>query len=111
MKAAIIAGCVVLSVLSAPGAHANKLPKEMLGNWCPSADDSAEVITLYERGTCRGISGNGMTVKQSAIEYWEEGCAFTSVTPRISTSIVLNSRGGRSEVHYKTFEVKAKCTG
>ena len=109
-KKLLLTGIAAL-FLATGAAHADTLPKEMLGKWCPSADDSAEVITLYERGTCKGVSGSGMTVKQNAIEYWEEKCAFTSVTPRISTSIVLNSRGGRSEVHYKTFEVKAKCTG
>src|SRR5262249_55946425 len=32
----LLAGIAALSVLSAAAAHADSLPKEMIGGWCPS---------------------------------------------------------------------------
>jgi hypothetical protein len=113
-KAALIAGCVVLSVqCAAPGAHADTLPKEMLGKWCGQSGGDEQNNTFYERGKCgEGKDlAYGMTLHPNAIEYWEEGCTFASITPRVSTYIWIDDKGKWRKDHGKTYEIKAKCAG
>ena len=83
MKAAIIAGCVVFSVLKAPGVYAKwkpkplstTLPAEMQGNWC--RDDDRNKWATFHRTGCPNkrlwvIWSNGWT-------HNVDTCTFTEI--------------------------------
>jgi hypothetical protein len=109
---AILTGIVALFLATGP-AHADTLPKEMLGKWCAaSKPDSDQNSTYYER-KCEPGHGlaDGMTLRPNSIEYWEEGCNFTSITPRKSTSWWWGDDHKQKFEHYTTYEIKSKCMG
>jgi hypothetical protein len=72
MKPLILAGCALLA-LSAP-AHANSLPKTMLGNWCAVSESE----DLYIRKACPNSDGK-LTVRQNEYVFWESGCEIKRV--------------------------------
>jgi|SRR6516164_9344625 hypothetical protein len=58
MKAAIIAGCVVLSVLNAPGAHAINLSMWV----CPGGRTVTSEVVKDERWRTTGEAGESITI-------------------------------------------------
>ena len=81
MKAAIIAGCVALSLLSAGTAHADPLPNIYLGRWCldnKNSDDRGSVYTEKEWEACQARDGH-MEINRSGFERYEDSCKFVSV--------------------------------
>jgi len=92
-------------------AAADPLPREMLGKWCAATgtpDNSR--FERPKKGKCPTEDSN-LTLLRDSIEYWEEGCTFTSITPRVQTTYFYNNRGKQETQYYKVFEVKAKCGG
>jgi hypothetical protein len=108
----------IAALLLATGtAHADALPKEMLGKWCSIRsdykDDGDQNITSYQRRKCnedKDLDGR-MTLRPNAIEYWEEGCTFTSITPRQTTSWWYDEHGKIKQEYRKTYEIKTNCSG
>ena len=72
MKTLILAGCA-LPALSAL-AHADSLPKTMLGNWCAVSESE----DLYIRKACPDSDGK-LTVRQNEYVFWESGCEIKRV--------------------------------
>jgi|SRR6516164_490443 hypothetical protein len=73
MKAAIVAGCVVLSVQCAARAHAdNKLPEHMLGKWC-QAGVNGGANAIYYRPSFGGHRYDGCSDMDDGITLSQNG--------------------------------------
>jgi hypothetical protein len=70
-------------------------------------------VTYYKRGRCKAGEdlAYGMSLGATTIEYWEEGCTFASVTPRVSSTAWFDDHSKLRREAYTTYEIKAKCTG
>src|SRR6516165_11948981 len=72
MKTPILAGCALLALST--WAHADSLPKTMLGNWCAVSESE----DLYIRKACPNSDGK-LTVRQNEYVFWESGCEIKRV--------------------------------
>jgi hypothetical protein len=109
----LLTSTAVLLALAAPGmVRADTLPKEILGQWCvDGAFGNGVGAGLYDKGKCKKDRDDGiMTVKPNSVEYWEDGCNFTSIATRTATGQYYDKSKLRSET-YKVYEVRAKCVG
>ena len=108
MKRLLIALATTVALVG-PAASADTLPREMLGMWCPTEITTG---TFFERSKSKCKSEDSfLALNRDSIEYWEEGCTFTSITPRVATGWFYNRRGRLETEYYKAFEIKAKCSG
>jgi hypothetical protein len=90
-------------------ARADALPKEVLGSWCFSGEQSS---SLFKRGKCSSEDSDGiMRVRPNSVEYWESSCTFTSIASRIQTLYSYNNSGRLLPTMSKVYEVKARCVG
>jgi hypothetical protein len=102
-----VAAAAVLSVaIAAPAeVRADALPKSMLGAWCIKGDGYG--AGTYEKRNCKDNDGT-MTVKPNSVDYWEDGCTFSSITTRFGTSYFT---ADRRPTPFPVYEVKARCSG
>jgi hypothetical protein len=108
----LIAAALGLLVL-APTAHADSLPKELLGKWCFTSDEESEkpgaqwTHIAYE-WTKDCAEDGWLLIKQRGWTAHESGCGFTSVRTVWDKTIPVATKTptGAWVAH-----IKAKCGG
>jgi hypothetical protein len=106
---------VAFAALALP-AHADSLPKEVLGKWCYMPDDESrgdKPGTTWERTHFEWFSGSKcneadvMTVRHKDWTGLESGCSFTSVKTKFDPNIARNTKTMGVNVAH----VSARCSG
>jgi hypothetical protein len=109
MRKLLLLATATLALVPGAQAHADALPIEMLGKWCATTESFSNA--LFERSKNCKHEDYSLTIKRNSIEYWESGCTFSSIAPRVQTTWSYNNRGRLETKYYRVFEVKAKCGG
>jgi hypothetical protein len=93
MKTLILAGCALLALSAL--AHADSLPKTMLGNWCAVSESE----DLYIRKACPN-SGGKLTVRQNEYVFWESGCEIKRVQRQARAAYLVQGSCSGEGTHW-----------
>jgi hypothetical protein len=96
---------VGLAICFASAAHADRVPKEILGEWCGQSAQT-EGVDYYFPGTCRDTDG-WLVVKPDRYEGHELGCRFASVKTWYDRNIARNTK----ETGVTVARINARCGG
>jgi hypothetical protein len=95
MKKMLLSGIAAL-FLATGTAHADTLPKEMLGHWCQNSTDTKDFRRVYDRKNCHDSDGR-LLVKPNDFEEWESGCDFKNITRLPNNSYFIRAECSGNE--------------